>query len=334
VITGGGTGGHLAVARSFKEELNKRGIKPVFIGSSNGQDEAWFGEDAGFEAKYFFDTRGVVNKGKIGKIVSLLRIIQYAWKCRMIFKRHAIKKVISVGGYSAAAASFGALFFRKQLFIHEQNAHIGSLNRLLKGYATAFFSSYLEESSIKDYPIKSVFFDTARVRQEVHTVIFLGGSQGAQTINAFAMSVARELWDRGIHIVHQTGRMEYNKIKTFYTKNSIKCDVFDFSKELDRKIASADFAVSRSGASTLWELSANGVPTLFVPYPYAAGDHQYYNAQFLHEQKLCFLLREEALDREKFFAYLDSDLESMSQNLIETIHKDGAHKIIDFVLKA
>ena len=74
VLTGGGTGGHLSIVRSLKEELNKRGIKPVFIGSTNGQDKEWFLKDDGFSATYFFNTKGVVNKSKVGKLLSLANI--------------------------------------------------------------------------------------------------------------------------------------------------------------------------------------------------------------------------------------------------------------------
>jgi UDP-N-acetylglucosamine--N-acetylmuramyl-(pentapeptide) pyrophosphoryl-undecaprenol N-acetylglucosamine transferase len=129
-ITGGGTGGHLVIAKSIKEELNKQGIKPVFIGSTYGQDRAWFEDDEGWEEKYFFDTSGVVNKKGIKKLLSLTNILNYSFKTRKIFKKHNIKKVFSVGGYSAAPASFGAIMFNKPLFIHEQNAYMGKLNKI------------------------------------------------------------------------------------------------------------------------------------------------------------------------------------------------------------
>ena len=88
VITGGGTGGHLSIAKAIKEELNQRGIEPIFVGSSNGQDKAWFEDDDGFSKKYFFNTGGVVNKGGFGKVKSLLNILGFAYKCKSIFILH------------------------------------------------------------------------------------------------------------------------------------------------------------------------------------------------------------------------------------------------------
>ncbi len=94
----------------------------------------------------------------------------------------------------------------------------------------------------------------------------------------------------------------------------------------------ADFAISRSGASTLWELVANGLPTLFVPFPYAAQDHQYGNAKFLKEKNLAFLVREKELNRSILTEALNSDVKTISENLVRLISNDARKKIIDFIL--
>jgi len=141
-ITGGGTGGHLAIANALKEELNSRDIKPIFIGSQNGQDISWFKGDEGFEQTYFLNSKGVVDKKGFKKIHVLKEVLSSALTCRDIFKTHAIKVVFCVGGYSAAPASFASILTRKSLYIHEQNAVIGTLNRILKPFAKEFFSSY------------------------------------------------------------------------------------------------------------------------------------------------------------------------------------------------
>ena len=331
VITGGGTGGHLSIAKAIKEELNKRGIKPIFIGSTNGQDRAWFENDEGFLKKYFFNTGGVVNKGGVGKIKSLINILGYAYRCRSIFKEHSIDAVFSVGGYSAAPASIASVVFKKPLYIHEQNAVIGKLNSLLKPYAKAIFSSYFDDSPLKDYPVRDIFFQNARIRDSIKTIIFLGGSQGATAINNFAKSVAPTLKQRGIKVIHQCGKRDYESLKEFYKKIDFEVDLFDFSKNLEEKIKEADFAISRSGASTMWELSASLLPALFIPYPYAAKDHQYYNAKFLNDSGLCFLKREDELDSSVIDEILKSDISKMSYGLNNIIKQGGAKRIVDFM---
>ena len=141
-ICGGGTGGHLAIARALGAELKRRGVCVIFVGSQQGQDKMWFENSDIFEQKYFLASSGVANKSGFKRLFSLLNIIKLSFACFGIFKKHKIKAVISVGGYSAAPAAFAAIASFKPLFIHEQNAHTGSLNALLKPLAKKFFCSY------------------------------------------------------------------------------------------------------------------------------------------------------------------------------------------------
>ncbi len=326
VITGGGTGGHLAIAKAIKEELNQRGIKPIFIGSTRGQDRQWFEDDKGWSDKIFLETSGVVNKSGLSKLGSLISIIKESLKLKSYFKEHGVKLVLSVGGYSAAAASFASVFsVSTKLYIQEQNAIMGSLNRVLKPFATKVFGS-------DRFPIRELFFENQRVRSELKTVIFLGGSQGARAINNFAKTIAKKLDNRGIHIIHQCGKSDYESLKQFYENEGIDVELFSFSKELVSYMQKADFAISRAGASTLWELTANGLPTLFVPYPYAAADHQYYNAKSLADKGLALLKREEELDSLVLNEIESLDLKEVSTKLMEMAKKDGAKRIVDEML--
>jgi UDP-N-acetylglucosamine--N-acetylmuramyl-(pentapeptide) pyrophosphoryl-undecaprenol N-acetylglucosamine transferase len=294
----------------------------------------WFKSDEGFKKRYFFDTVGVVNKGFVGKVISTLKILRYTIKCRSIFQTYKIDAVFSVGGYSAAPASFAALIFRKPLYIHEQNSVMGKLNSLLSRYAHAIFSSYDKSCVLVDYPVRNIFFQNARVRTKIKTIIFLGGSQGASSINKFAMSVAKILNKRGIKIIHQCGDRDFKNLSKFYKRYSIDVDLFTFEKHLEDKIKIADFAVSRSGASTMWELCASTLPALYIPYPYAAANHQYYNAKFLEESKLAFLCRDVEVSIDIMQMILDSDqISTISLNLQSIIKPDGAKKIVDYLTK-
>jgi UDP-N-acetylglucosamine--N-acetylmuramyl-(pentapeptide) pyrophosphoryl-undecaprenol N-acetylglucosamine transferase len=329
-ITGGGTGGHLKIAKVVKDELNNRGITPIYIGSTSGADKEWFEKDEGFSKKYFLSSSGVVNKKGLNKINALIDIFKLALYAKKILKENNIKAVFSVGGYSAAPASFAAIFSNIPLFIHEQNAHIGSLNKLLKPFSKRFFSTFLNNDP---YPVEEIFFDKARVRKKLKTIIFLGGSQGALAINDLALNLAPLLKEKNINIIHQTGKRDYKRVKNFYEKNNIDADVFDFSKNLIEKISKADFAISRAGASTLFELTANQIPTLFIPYPFAAGDHQYYNAKFLEEKNAAFVIKQNEITPQKALnIILNSNLENISKNLAKINQKNGAKFIVNEVL--
>lgn len=328
-MTGGGTGGHLAIIKAVKEQL--KGEELIYIGSTKGQDKQWFEKDDDFKEKYFFDTRGVVNQKGLGKLKSLWMMLQAMREARKLLKKHDAKVVFSVGGFSSAATAFAAKSAGIPLVIHEQNAALGSLNKLMKPYAKYFISSYLDESPIHAYPIKEVFFDNAHVRSEIKTIMFLGGSQGAKAINELALSLAPELKERGIRIIHQAGVNNIEEVERAYKDLGIEAEVFGFTTKLADYMNEADFAIARSGASTLWELSATAVPTLYIPYPYAASDHQYYNAQFLVEKELAWLMREDAIEVDKVLAILDENMETKSKGLMQIVEKEGSKKIADLL---
>lgn len=340
IMTGGGTGGHLAIVSAVKEQImlqqaqepSARTVEVIYVGSTKGQDRQWFEADEDFLEKYFFETRGVVNQGALGKVKSLFMMAKAMFQSVKILRKHKASVVFSVGGFSAAPMAFAAKLTRTPLVIHEQNAALGTLNKILKPYATYFISSYLEESPIKAYPVKSVFFEHAHLRKKVRTVIFLGGSQGAQAINTLALGIAPTLKEKGIGIIHQAGANNIDAVQKAYEDLGIEAEVFGFTTELAAYMNRADFAIARAGASTLWELSATALPTLYIPYPYAAKDHQYHNAQFLVEKNLAWVMRESEIDNDKVLALLEEDLSGKSQGLMDIVEKDGSKSIADLLM--
>lgn len=328
-ITGGGTGGHLAIAKAICIEYNNRDIRPIFIGSTKGQDKAWFDGYPGFSKTIFLPSSGVVDKKGFKKVSSLGNIIKQAFTCKEIFKTNGIDKVFSVGGYSAAPAAFASILAKKKLFIHEQNAISGKLNKILKPFAKDFFSSYENALTHTSYPVGNIFFENYRIREEVKTILFLGGSQGASFLNSLAIDMAKELQKRGIKIIHQCGKNDFEKLNKFYKENGINADLFDFSKSLHVKMKEADFAISRAGASSLWELVANGLPTFFIPFPYAASNHQYFNAKELSDKKLAFLCPQSEVKKDDILTLLDKvHVKEISKSLKNKIQQNGAKDIV------
>ena len=337
VICGGGTGGHLAVAKALNEELISRGCRTIFVGSSSGQDKMWVENDAAFSEKFFLPSSGVVNKKGLGKLFSLFNILKLAFKCRKIFKTYAVKAVVSVGGYSAAPAAFAAIISRTPLFIHEQNAVIGNLNKLLKPLAKGFFSSYFKP--VFSYPVAERFFSATRLRSELKTVIFLGGSQGAAAINSLALKLAPVFKQKGVKIIHQCGKNAFESLQEEYKKLGLSSDeleLFDFDPKIELKMSRADLAISRAGAGTLWELTANALPSVFVPYPHAANNHQVFNAKFLVDQnlaKFCFQKGGD-IDADEMLNLINGmDISRISSKLSRQIDNGGARKIVDEILK-
>lgn len=322
------------MAAAVKEALNARGEKPLFIGSSAGQDRQWFEGDGGFAQTIFLPSRGVMNRRGLGRVFALLNTLQLAWRCRKILKENRVRAVLSVGGYSAAPAALATLTLKKTaLFIHEQNAVGGTLNRLLRPFAKAFFSSFEAGGDCPDYPVKTQFFSRARVRSGVKTVLFLGGSQGAAAINAFARQCAPMLSSRGIQIIHQTGKTELETMRSFYQEAGINARCFDFDANVIDAIVQADLAIARAGAGTLFELTANALPALYVPYPHAAGDHQRANARFLSDRGLSWQCDQQTLTPSVLEDLLDRDLSAVSSALGQQMRPGGADCLADRLMK-
>jgi len=333
-ITGGGTGGHLMIAEALSDAAVADGHEVIFIGSTSGQDRKYFEQHSKFSHVYFLKTTGVVNQKGSAKIKALYKVFKAFLQARKILKKHNIQAVYSVGGFSAAPASFASLSLFIPFFIHEQNSVEGRLNSLLKKYAKSFISAYDEKSPIEGYPVKEVYYKNARVRDTLQTIIFLGGSHGAKAINDLALHVAYKLQKMNIAIIHQAGEADYERVKNEYKKLGVAVELYAFTKNLPELIARADLAVSRAGASTLWELTANGCPAFFIPYPYAAGDHQYHNAQFLVKQNLAWCERESENLKSKLIKVLKNpQLQEKSQKLLKYDTQDVAQQMIQDVQK-
>ncbi len=333
VFTGGGTGGHLVIALSLAQAASVRGHKVIFIGSMSGQDRQWFEHSTVFGETYFLNTTGVVNKKGLAKLGAVWKILKAVVESRRLIKRLNADAVVSVGGFSAAPAAIAAVTMKCPLYIHEQNAITGKLNALLRPYAAGYFSSYETGERHCDYPVNELYFQHARIRTEVKTIIFLGGSQGAKFINDLALEISPWLSEKGISILHQCGTAEEERVRAAYRELGIDAEVYGFTTQIAQLIERSDFAVSRSGASTLWELCAARVPAFYIPFPYAAADHQFHNARYIVEHNVGWCERQTEGILEKLQEAISSDIQPKSEALGRLIAANGAQHIIDKVEK-
>ncbi|BEG57852.1 UDP-N-acetylglucosamine-N-acetylmuramyl-(pentapeptide) pyrophosphoryl-undecaprenol N-acetylglucosamine transferase MurG [Helicobacter sp. NHP21005] len=348
-ITGGGTGGHLCIVRSLAQELQNRGLDLLYIGSTSGQDRVWFENSPLFKQCFFLNTTGVVNKSFLKKIQALYKQLRCTQTARGLLKKHHIQALISVGGFSAGPGSFAGILSKIPLYIHEQNAVQGALNKLIAPYAKCIFSSFkgTEENPKRiytPYPIQHSFFESARIRTEVQSILFLGGSQGARAINEFAILCARKLLKRGLKVIHQCGKLDYERVASVYQGLGIleQVDLFAFDLQLVEKMRQADICVSRAGASSVWELCANNLPTLFVPYPFAAKNHQYYNALEFEKEGLAQIVEQSHLHPDHLFRFIERletptqeglEITKVSASLRQKVSSDGASQIVDRILE-
>ena len=333
-LTGGGTGGHLRIVELIKGELNRRGIEPVFIGSTAGRDREWI-KGEGWKSCHFLESSGVANRRGVAKLGVLAKIGKESFKAVEIFRREGVERVVSVGGYSSAPATIGAIITGRPLYLHEQNSIPGLVTRMARPFARRLFNSFFGSDG---YPVDPNFYRTARRRERMEKVIFLGGSQGARGINRLAVELAPQLLEREVEVIHQTGARNWEEVRGEYRKRGLegKVHLFPFSDRLYQLVGEADLAISRAGASTLFELVSNGLPAVFIPYPYAAGDHQFFNALYLKQRGLGEVVREPEATPAKVLELMDRlvrHLPQISEELLKLNPPDSLSKIVDAILE-
>lgn len=310
VIAGGGTGGHLFPGLAIAEEFKKRDgdSEVIFVGTENGI-EAKIIPREGYPLK-FIRSEGIVGKSLFKMIKATAELVLSAIDSSRILKVLSPDIVIGVGGYSSGAIVLLAGLRSIPTMIHEQNSVPGLTNRILGKVVKRVCVTYYE--SVSSFPMGKTFLTGNPIRgkilkgekeasyrlfsllDDMFTVFIFGGSSGARSINRAmvdALNYLTDLRDK-IQFLHQTGERDFEGIREAYRKAGAKGTVAPFIYQMAEAYAVADVVISRAGATTLAEITALGKPAILVPYPYAAGRHQEFNALKLREMGAAFMIRD------------------------------------------
>ncbi len=296
LIGGGGTGGHLypgiAVAQALKQRDTSTEIR--FIGSAAGLEKEIVPQ-AGFPLS-LIQVQGVMGKNLGAKMKAIGMLPLSLIQTVQIFFRFKPDLVVGVGGYAAGPVVLTASLFGIPRLIHEQNLFPGITNRLLAFLAQKIAISYPDSAA--HFPAHKVVLTGNPVRTEIqrvsrkprekstegegkfHVLIF-GGSQGAHTLNMAMIDALPELSKLrdALSIVHQTGKADWEDVRQAYRQAGLSATVVPFISAMWDAYEEADLVICRAGATTLAELAVCGKAALFVPYPYAAHQHQEINAR-------------------------------------------------------
>jgi UDP-N-acetylglucosamine--N-acetylmuramyl-(pentapeptide) pyrophosphoryl-undecaprenol N-acetylglucosamine transferase len=302
VIAGGGTGGHVTPALALGEVIAKRGDRVLFIGSDRGL-EARLVPQAGFEL-VALPSRQVMGRGVAGRAAGALAILAATFRARREIARAHADLVVSVGGYAAMPTVIAAVTRHTPLALVEPNAIPGRANRLAARFSQRIFVGFeaaaprlasrggrrsagrvrclgipLRETLVAAFDEAS---QTRRPSPPYHLLVF-GGSQGARQINEAVMAALPRLADLPIEIFHQAGESDREAVAAAYAEAGVPGQVVAFEPDMPARYRWADLALCRAGALTVAELALAGLPSLLVPYPYAADDHQAANARELEQ---------------------------------------------------
>ncbi|HEY6642311.1 undecaprenyldiphospho-muramoylpentapeptide beta-N-acetylglucosaminyltransferase [Povalibacter sp.] len=291
LIMAGGTGGHVFPALAAARVLRERGFEPV-----------WLGTQRGLEAKLvpphqipieWITVTGVRGKGVIALLAAPFQLARAVWQSIQVMRRRQPVVVLGAGGFVSGPGGIAAWLTRRPLVIHEQNAVAGLTNRMLARLARRVFEAFPSSfpASIKaervGNPVRREIAAMTPPEQRFAQrrgplrVLIIGGSQGASRLNA-AVPAALAMIDPSLRpqVLHQAGERHIAQAREFYEKHGVTADVRAFIDDMAEVYGWADLVICRSGALTVSELAAAGLPAIFVPFAAAVDDHQTHNAHF------------------------------------------------------
>lgn len=354
-MTGGGTGGHIfpaiAIADSLKNKI--KDIHILFIGAKNKMEERIV--PANNYEIMSINISGL-RRGKYLEWPSLpFKFLRSVKKCGQIMKDFKPSVVVATGGFVSAPVIYAALKKKYKVVLQEGNAIPGKVTKLFADKADKVIVNFEETKkylSRKDnilkiaYPIRIIkenltkseackFFDIDENRK---TLFLFGGSQGSEAINNAMLKIISKLIDSGLNIIWQTGKNDFEKIQKVCNKYSGNIRIFEFINEMFIAYKASDLVICRAGISSIMEIAALKKPSILIPYPMAAGNHQEKNARTLEKERACKFMYESKLDEELFDMIMntisnDDLLKDLSDNVFRFSDSASADKIANEIIK-
>ena len=310
VIAGGGTGGHLFPGIAIAQEFISRApeTEVLFVGTDRVFEKSIVSEN-GFRHQSI-SAEGIKGRSWWRKLFSVLKLPKGIFQSLWILLKFRPHLVVGMGGYSAGPVVIGAWLIGTKRVLHEQNVLPGITNRVLSRVSNFIFVSFKETEKyfgghrvmVAGNPVRHEIWgaaaETARAnhREKPFSVLIIGGSQGAHSINMAMMDALDHITDgKRYRFVHQTGSEDESEVKTRYRNMGIKAVVKPFFKDMADRFQDADLIICRAGATTVAEITALGKAAVFIPYPYAADNHQVLNAKDLETAGAAEMILEHGL---------------------------------------
>jgi UDP-N-acetylglucosamine--N-acetylmuramyl-(pentapeptide) pyrophosphoryl-undecaprenol N-acetylglucosamine transferase len=346
ILTTGGTGGHIFPALAVAEEVRSRhpGTTLLFVGSEYGP-EAELSARAGLPF-VGLPVRGFWGRGlrSLGAAVGMLCAL---WRSFVLLRHFKPQVVIGFGGYAAFATVLTARCLGIPAVVHEQNALAGMSNKILGRLAGNILCSLPETQGFEGCsvvlagnPVRRSVLDAGQKARcgERKRLLIMGGSQGAKAINTYVAQALPRFKEAGIAIWHQSGSADYERMLAVYEDADMEeVRLEAVSHDMGKAYAWADLALCRSGATTVAELTACGLPAAFIPFPYATHDHQTMNARLLERQGAALVVAEHELGRRDFAGMVIDVLNSpekiaaMSEAARKLARPQAASAVADFL---
>jgi UDP-N-acetylglucosamine--N-acetylmuramyl-(pentapeptide) pyrophosphoryl-undecaprenol N-acetylglucosamine transferase len=345
VLAGGGTGGHVTPALALAEAFRARrpDARVLFIGTERGM-EATLVPKKGWPIHLVAGSR-LVGGGWRAKLAGLRSLWQGVRQSRQILRDEQADLVVGVGGYASGAALLAARSLGIATAIHESNAVAGLTNRVLGQFVDRVYVGFkaaqaqFPDAVVSGNPVRAAIAQTSHLpRAHVARVLVVGGSQGSEFLNSHVPGLLRAV-GVPLEVRHQVGKLDPEPVRSAYAEAGLQASVEGFIDDMAAAYAWADLAVTRSGSGTVSELAAAGVPALLVPFPFAAGDHQAWNAKAYADAGAGHWVRQEAWQEAALAEHLrtlltDADAWQRASHAARAFGKpDAAVAVVDDCLR-
>ncbi|HTV42440.1 MAG TPA: undecaprenyldiphospho-muramoylpentapeptide beta-N-acetylglucosaminyltransferase [Candidatus Sulfotelmatobacter sp.] len=353
-IACGGTGGHLFPGIAVAEELKKRGCKTGLLISPKEIDQQAV-KGARDMQIFTLPAVGLQNRNYFSFAFSFWKSLNAA---KQVFKNRPPLAVLAMGGFTSAPPIMAARKFGAKTFLHESNTIPGRANRFLTRFVDEAFVGFPEtasrlnarKTSVTGTPVRPEFLQSGGAIEKsraalgldpaLPAILAVGGSQGASGLNEMVLSALPLLAAKNWQWLHLTGANDFEKVKAGYAAQKVKAIVKPFLAEMDLALRAATVAVSRAGASSLAEMAAIRLPSLLVPFPAAADNHQYFNALSFEKTGAAKLLEQKNSAPDKIAAILTELVENemarskMQSALAQWHSPNAAEQIAGNILRA
>lgn len=346
LMAGGGTGGHVIPGIAVARELRRRGHRVLFAGTERGI-EAKLVPAAGFPLERI-RIGGLKSVGALQRFRTLWQLPVAVGAMWRFLVREKVAAVFSMGGYAAGPPVLAALLRHIPVVVMEPNAYPGFTNRRIGRFVARALVSFPETARYFRHgsteqtglPVRDEFFQLPpRPREDALVILITGGSQGSRTLN----QAARQSWplfrESGLPVrfIHQTGQSGHAAIAAAFEESGMAGEVVPFIADMPAAFAQAGLVVCRSGAGAVAELAAAGKPSILVPFPFAADQHQLRNAEAFARAGAALLMLDREMTGERLFTAVrelvenPGELDRMAAAARSLARPGAAHRAADIL---
>ncbi len=348
LISAGGTGGHIVPALVLCEEFMEKGWHVVFVGNKDSLEEKMI------TVRHIqflgIDVQKLYRNWTFQHVKFPVKLIKSVVTSYQIIKLYQPKIVVGTGGFVCGPVGLAAIFARVPLFLQEQNSFPGITTRFLGRFSQKVFLGY---KSAKVYfsknnteytgnPIQKgkllseemIDFEKYRLKKDTLKLLVIGGSQGSLFINQMILKNLDYILNQGFEVIWQTGRSHLKDInEKILGRQGVYA--FDFSDEMHKLYNSADLAICRAGALSLAELEVKKIPSILIPLPNAAGNHQLRNAKEFQNKGYGIVLEQKHIhDFERVFNLCVENISQKKEKFKSSIHLNAASHIYTSIIES